>query len=142
MIPATALLHRLALVATLALFPFLAPASAQTDESTVFELRTYTATPGNLDALLARFRDHTMRIFAKHGMTNIGYWVPTEGERAGNTLIYLLQHDSREQANASWQAFVSDPEWREVAEESNVNGPILDNVERVFLQTTDFSPLQ
>lgn len=134
------LLQRLCLVCTLALFPFLAPASAQTGDA-VFELRTYTSTPGNLDALLTRFRDHTMRIFEKHGMTNVGYWVPTDPERSDDTLIYLLRHESREQADASWQAFVSDPEWQEVAEESNANGPILDNIERVFMQATDFSPM-
>lgn len=141
MMHANKLFHRLALVCTLTLFTWLAPAAAQTDDA-VFELRTYVSTPGKLDALLSRFRDHTMRIFEKHGMTNVGYWVPTDPERADNTLVYLLRHESREQADASWRAFVSDPEWQQVAEESNANGPILDNIERVFMQATDFSPME
>src|SRR5690606_10534857 len=71
----------------------------------VFELRTYTAPEGKLDALNTRFRDHTLGFFEKHGMTNVGYWMPTEGPEAGNTLVYLLAHDSREAARESWAAF-------------------------------------
>ena len=84
-----------------------APNSAQAQDGKVFELRTYTATPGNLDKLLTRFRNHTMRIFEKHGMTNIGYWVPTDEAESSNTLVYILAHDSQEAANRSWQAFSS-----------------------------------
>ncbi|MEX1197616.1 MAG: NIPSNAP family protein [Pseudohongiellaceae bacterium] len=136
----TRLFHRLGLVCALTLLLLPGSTLAQTEDE-VFELRTYTSTPGNLDALLSRFRDHTMRIFEKHGMTNVGYWVPTDPELADDTLIYVLRHESRARADAAWQAFVSDPEWQEVAEESNANGPILDNVERVFMQATDFSPM-
>lgn len=136
----TSLFQRLILVLTLTLFPFL-PASAQTEEGPVFEFRIYTSTPGNLEALLTRFRDHTMRIFEKHGMTNVGYWIPTDPDRAENTLIYLLRHESRPKADASWEAFVNDPEWQQVAEESNANGQILDNIERMFMKPTDFSPM-
>ncbi|MDT8429591.1 MAG: NIPSNAP family protein [Pseudomonadales bacterium] len=116
-------------------------ASVQAQESgKVFELRTYKATPGNLDKLLARFRDHTLRIFEKHGMTNVAYWVPTDAPDSADTLVYLLSHESREAANASWRAFSQDPEWAKVNEESNANGPILDSVVRQYLSTTDFSP--
>ena len=108
----------------------------------VFELRMYTATPGNLANLQARFRDHTLRIFEKHGMTNIGYWSPTDPELAENTLIYLLAHDRREAANASWRAFGQDSEWQSVAEASNANGPILAGVERTWMKATDFSPMK
>lgn len=108
----------------------------------VFELRMYTATPGNLANLQARFRDHTLRIFEKHGMTNVGYWSPTEPDLSENTLIYLLSHESRDAANASWRAFGQDPEWQEVAEASNANGNILAGVERTWMTATDFSPMK
>lgn len=119
-----------------------APSAAQAQDGKVFELRTYTATPGNLDKLLARFRNHTMRIFEKHGMTNIGYWVPTDEAESSNTLVYILAHDSQEAANRSWQAFSQDPEWQKVNDESNADGPILQGVVRKYMTTTDFSPLK
>ncbi|MGJ8690739.1 MAG: NIPSNAP family protein [Gammaproteobacteria bacterium] len=108
----------------------------------VFELRTYTATPGNLDKLLTRFRDHTMRIFEKHGMTNIAYWIPTDETEAENTLVYILAHESRAQADRSWQAFSQDPEWQKVNEDSNADGAILEGVVRKYMTTTDFSPMK
>lgn len=116
--------------------------STSAQEQKVFELRTYTATPGNLDNLHARFRDHTTRIFNKHGMKVVGYWTPTDPELADDTLVYVLEHASQEAANASWRAFGQDPEWREVSDASNANGPILANVERLYMTATDYSPLQ
>lgn len=120
---------------------FPAQAQAQMNEGPVYELRTYKSTPGNLDKLLARFRDHTMRIFEKHGMTNIAYWVPVDPELSKNTLVYLLRHDSMAAAEASWQAFGADPEWHEVAENSNRDGQILDSLTRQYMSMTDFSPV-
>ena len=117
-------------------------ASPQTTSAKVYELRTYTATPGNLDKLLTRFRDHTMRIFEKHGMTNIGYWIPADEAESGNTLIYILAHDSMEAAARSWQAFGADPEWQRVNEESNADGPILQSVVRKYMTPADFSPMR
>lgn len=114
--------------------------SAQNEK--VFELRTYTATPGNLDNLHARFRNHTTRIFRKHGMEVVGYWSPTSEEEREDTLVYLLAHDSQDAANASWQAFIGDPEWSEVAEESNRNGQILGGIERKYMVATDYSPMK
>lgn len=108
----------------------------------VYELRTYTAPEGKLDALQARFRDHTIKLFEKHGMTNIGYWVPMDGEKSKNTLIYLLAHDSREAADKSWKAFRDDPEWVKARTASEVNGKITDKVESVFLTPTDYSKLK
>ena len=108
----------------------------------VFELRTYTAPEGKLRNLQARFRDHTMSIFEKHGMTNVGYWTPQDEPLSANTLIYIISHDSREAAAASWQAFGSDPEWRTVSRESQVDDRIVSNVESIFLDPTDFSPIQ
>lgn len=108
----------------------------------VYELRTYTATPGNLDNLHARFRDHTIGIFEKHGMEIVGFWTPTDPELADDTLIYVLEHDSQEAANAAWRAFGQDPEWQAVSEASNANGPILGGVERQYMVATDYSPIQ
>ena len=108
----------------------------------VFELRIYTAPEGKLVNLQARFRDHTMRLFEQHGMTNIGYWTPQDEPNSLNTLVYIISHDSREVAAASWDAFRSDPEWREVSRASQVDGRIVSNVESVFLDPTDFSPIK
>jgi hypothetical protein len=108
----------------------------------VFELRTYTAPEGKLSDLHARFRDHTLRILQKHGMTNVGYWKPMDAPLSDNTLIYLLAHPSREAAKASWGAFVGDPEWKKVATESQLNGKIVAKVESVFLEPTDYSPMK
>ena len=107
-------------------------------DSRVFELRTYYAAPGKLNDLQARFRDHTMALFEKHGMVNIGYWVPLEN--AENKLIYLLAYPSREARAKSWKEFGADPEWREVVKKSEANGRLVSKVESVFLTATDYSP--
>lgn len=108
----------------------------------IYELRTYTCEPGKLDALKARFRDHTVRIFNKHGMESIGYWVPEDPERSGNTLIYILAHPSREAADKNWKEFADDPEWKKVQAESEANGKIVQKVERVWMDPTEFSKLK
>src|SRR3954467_9302586 len=100
----------------------------------VFELRTYHTPEGKLDNLLARFRDHTVELFKKHGMTNIGYWVPTDEPLKGKTLIYMLGYPSRDAANASWAAFRSDPEWKRVSAASEANGKIVEKVDSVFIE--------
>lgn len=115
---------------------------AQAQGRKVFELRTYTAPEGKLGDLVARFRNDTLRIFEKHGMDNVGYWVPTDAPASANTLIYILAHDSRDAAARSWAAFRDDPEWKAVAERTQANGPIVSKVESVFLEATDFSPLK
>ena len=116
--------------------------STSAQDQKVFELRTYQATPGNLDNLHARFRDHTTRIFRKHGMEVVGYWSPTSEEERDDTLVYLLAHDNQDAADASWQAFIADPEWERVAEESNRNGQILGGIERKYMIATDYSPMK
>lgn len=136
----TALFSTLALIIGLA-GGILFSSSAQ-ESGKVFELRIYTATEGNLDNLHARFRNHTTRIFRKHGMEVVGYWTPTSEEERDDTLVYVLEHQSQEAANASWRAFIQDPEWQEVAEESNRNGEILGGIERRYMVATDYSPLQ
>jgi hypothetical protein len=109
---------------------------------TVYELRTYTAPAGKLDALQSRFRDHTLRIFGRHGMKNVGYWVPADAPLSDNTLIYILEHKSRDAAKKSWDDFRADPEWQKVYEESQRDGRLTSNVESVFMTATDFSPLK
>ncbi len=116
-------------------------ADAQT-KSRVFEIRTYTTEEGKLDALQARFRNHTTRLFKKHGMTNIGYWTPQDPPLSRNTLIYILAHPSREAATRNWEEFRNDPEWKKVREESEANGKIVSKVESVFAEATDYSPLK
>ena len=116
--------------------------STSAQNQKVFELRTYQATPGNLGNLHARFRDHTIRIFRKHGMEIVGFWSPTSEEERDDILVYLLAHDSQDAADASWQAFGADPEWASVAEESNKNGQILAGVERKYMVATDYSPMK
>jgi hypothetical protein len=120
------------------------PAAAQAQtKGRVFELRTYYTLPGRLPNLLARFRDHTTALFEKHGITNIGYWVPAEGqEGAGNTLIYILAHDSEEAAKKSFDAFRADPAWVEARTESEKDGKIVDKVVSVMMRPTDFSKLK
>ncbi|MDZ4287467.1 MAG: NIPSNAP family protein [Prosthecobacter sp.] len=119
-----------------------APVCAVAQDGPVYELRIYTSNEGKLDSLLARFRDHTVKLFEKHGIENIGYWVPIEkADGADNTLIYLLKHKSREAAKASWAAFGKDPEWQAARQASEANGKILAKApEAIFLTTTEYSP--
>src|SRR5438093_11574761 len=86
-------------------------------QNRIYEMRTYTAPEGKLEALMTRFRDHTIRIFQRHGMESVGYWIP-QGERSKNTLIYILVHPSLEAAKKNWAEFAADPEWKKVAAES------------------------
>ena len=108
-----------------------------------FELRTYVAAPGKLDALLTRFRDHTTTLFEKHGITSIGYWVATDAKgEPTDTLIYLLGHASREAAKKSWADFRADPEWIAARAASEVDGQLTASLTSVFLDPTDFSDLR
>ncbi len=108
----------------------------------VYELRTYTTEPGRLEALKIRFRDHTIRIFNKHGMESVGYWVPQDPEHSQNTLIYILAHPSREAAEKNWKEFQDDPEWKKVAADSEKDGKIVRKVDRVWMDPTEFSKLK
>ncbi|NNE00978.1 MAG: NIPSNAP family protein [Pirellulaceae bacterium] len=112
------------------------PAAAE-----VFELRTYTTNEGKLDNLHARFRDHTVKLFEKHGIRSLGYWVPTDGEATKNTLIYVIAHKDRDAAKESWKAFINDPNWKAVHKKSEADGPILAKApESVYMRQTDYSP--
>ena len=108
----------------------------------VFELRTYTAPEGKLGDLQARFRNHTVRIFEKHGMTNIGYFVPQDAPTSQNTLIYVLAHKNRDEAKKSWAAFQADPDWVKARTESEVNGRLTTQVVSVFMDPLDFSQMK
>ena len=112
-------------------------------DSRCFEMRTYYAAPGKLEELNKRFREHTCALFKKHGMENIGYWIPTDPNKGGdNTLVYIIAHKSREEAKKSWAAFGADPEWKKVQQESEANGRLVTKVESVFLGATDYSPVK
>ena len=104
----------------------------------LYELRTYHAEPGKLDALLTRFRDHTCKLFEKHGMTNVGYWTPVENQE--RLLIYLLAYPDRASRDASWQAFMGDEEWKKAASASEVEGKLVGKIDQSFFTATDFSP--
>jgi cation transport regulator ChaC len=106
----------------------------------IYELRTYHANPGKLADLEARFRDHTITIFNKHHMKSVAYWVPTDNK--DNVLIYVLEHESQEEAMKNWKEFSADPEWQAVAKASEVNGKLVDHVDRVFMAPTDFSAMK
>jgi hypothetical protein len=122
-----------------------APASAGSlaPDSGAFELRTYTAAPGKLEALHARFRNHTNRLFAKHGMKIVGFWVPSDKDKgADNTLVYLLRYPDRAAREKAWEDFRKDPEWIAARDASEANGKLVDNVVSVMLTATDYSPLK
>jgi hypothetical protein len=108
----------------------------------VFEIRTYTANEGKLNALHARFRNHTTKLFEKHGMTNIGYWKPLDAPLSENTLIYVLAYPDRESAKKSWEAFRADPAWKKAMEESERDGKLVAKVDSVFMEATDYSPMK
>jgi hypothetical protein len=111
-------------------------------DTRVFEMRTYYAAPGKMEALHARFRDHTCKLFKKHGMSIVGFWVPSDAKGAQRKLVYLLAFPSREAAEKSWQAFRDDPDWQQVKTASEKNGKLVEKVESTFLNPTDYSPLK
>lgn len=111
-------------------------------EDRVFELRTYTCYEGKLDTLKARFRDHTIAIFNRHGMKSIGYWVPNDPAKSQNTLIYILAHPSLEEAKKHWDEFRNDPEWKKVSADSEKNGKLVIHVDSVYMTPADFSMLK
>lgn len=107
-------------------------------DSRYYEMRIYYCHPGRLDALINRFSNHTTKIFEKHGMTNVGYWIPNKNSE--NTLYYILSYPSQAERDSSWKKFGRDPEWKEVAKKSEESGKIVAKVTSIFMQATDFSP--
>jgi hypothetical protein len=123
--------------------PTIAPSPSLAKDSRCFEIRTYIAAPGKLEELHARFRNHTMKLFKKHGMEVVGFWGPTDKEKgAENTLVYVMAFASHEARNKAWLAFGSDPEWKKAREESEKNGRLTEKVESVILMATDYSPVK
>jgi hypothetical protein len=108
----------------------------------VFELRIYHANPGKMKALHARFRDHTSKLFRKHGMTIIGYWSPTDTDEAEKKLYYILAYPSKEAADKSWKDFREDPDWIKAKADSEKDGVLVEKVESVYLNPTDYSPMR
>jgi len=109
----------------------------------VFEMRTYVANPGKFEALQTRFRDHTCELFKKHGIENVGYFVPQdEKDGKDGTLVYIIAFPSREAAKKAWADFQADPDWQKVHKASEVDGKLVKEVKSVYLDPTDYSPIK
>ncbi|MBY0233104.1 MAG: NIPSNAP family protein [Gemmataceae bacterium] len=108
----------------------------------VYELRVYHVLPGRMKAMNARFRDHTNKLFVKHGMELVGYWQPRDEKERDAKLIYVLAHKSKEAAEKSWAAFRKDPDWIAARDASEKDGKIVKSVESTFMDPTDYSPLK
>lgn len=116
---------------------------ANAEDTRCYELRIYHTNPGKLDALHARFRDHTMKIFEKHGIKNVGYWVPqTNGENSadGNRLIYVVSYPSKEARGAAWKGFLGDADWKKAYKASTTDGKLVKKIDSVLMKATDYSP--
>ncbi len=124
--------------ASLVVLALAGPLPAAEKENRLFELRIYYAAKGKLDNVNARFRDHTVKLFEKHGITNIGYWVPVENP--DERLIYVIAHKDLESRNKSFKEFAADPEWKKAAAESEKDGKIVDRIDYFYLSATDYSP--
>jgi hypothetical protein len=111
-------------------------------EKRIFEMRTYYAAEGKMAALHARFRDHTCKLFEKHGMTIIGFWSPTDSKEAEKKMVYILAFPSKEAADKSWAAFRDDPDWKAARDASEKDGKLVEKVDSVFLNPTDYSPIK
>jgi hypothetical protein len=129
---------KLSLLLTAAALMAVPTVQAANSDTRVFEMRTYYAAPGKLDALNARFRDHTCKLFEKHGMTNIGYWMPIENP--DSKLVYVLAYPNMEAREKSWKAFVSDPDWKKAQSESERDGKLVAKVEQIYFTALDYSP--
>jgi hypothetical protein len=115
-------------------------AEAMPSSTKVYELRIYHVVPGKMDELVARFRDHTDKLFARHGMKSLAYWSAMDEPTKSSTFFYILEHPSREAATANWEAFRNDAEWKDVKARTEANGPLVEKVDSTYLTLTDFSP--
>ncbi len=116
--------------------PSFAPAADPTPP--VYEMRTYTAAAGKLDALHSRFKDHTLKLFAKHNITSVGYFTPADNK--DNKLVFVLSYPSQEAREASWKAFQADPDWQAALKASEAGGKLVEKVDQRFMSPTDYSP--
>jgi hypothetical protein len=138
-------MRRLILALALALMttiPTLADEPRPAAEARVFEMRTYYAHPGKMKALHARFRDHTCKLFEKHGMTLIGFWSPIDKGKSEEVMVYILAYPSKEAAEKSWKSFRADPDWIKAKAESEKDGPLVKEAKSEFLVATDYSKLK
>jgi len=129
--------HRSSIIIALLLTNLLLGFTANAHDTRVFEKRTYFANEGKLDDLLTRFRDHTCALFEKHGIENIGYWVPKDN--TDNTLVYIIAYPSRLEQEVMWRAFLDDPIWKAAYKASTANGKLVKKVERIFMNATEYS---
>jgi hypothetical protein len=113
---------------------------AMGESTTVYELRIYHVVPGKIENLVARFRDHTMKLFADHGIKSVAYWTALDEPVKSSTFFYILEHPSREAAATNWKAFQDDPEWKSVKAKSEENGKLVEKIDSTFLTLTNFSP--
>jgi len=122
---------------------YAAGASARSERADrSFEMRTYYTNPGKMPALHARFKDHTTKLFEKHGMTNVGYWSPTTGDNAENTLVYILAYPSKEAREKSWKEFLADPDWIKAKADSEKDGGLVAKVDSKFMSPTEYSAIK
>src|SRR5205823_5478606 len=129
------------LLPLLALAPLVAlagAARAAEKDTRVYEMRTYTAAPGKLDALHTRFKDHTLKLFEKHGIANVAYFTPLDNK--DNKLIFFLSYPSKDAREKSWKAFADDADWKKALADSEKDGKLVEKVEQRFLTVTDYSP--
>lgn len=118
-----------------------APSPSLAKDGRFFEIRTYYAMPGKLESLHARFRDHTVKLFKKHGMEIVGFWGPTDKEKGSeNTLVYILAYPSRAARDAAWKAFQADPDWQAARKKSEENGRLVEKVDAFYMAATDYAP--
>lgn len=138
------ILRRCALLAAAGYLLFAANTTVRAEDKPdrLFEMRTYVANDGKFEDLHKRFREHTNKLFVKHGMDLIGYWVPTDGPESENTLVYILAYPDLESREKSWKAFMADPDWQAVYKKSHENGPLVKKVESKYLKPTDYSPIK
>jgi len=130
------------LLASLALASLAAMPSPSVAADRLFEMRTYITNEGKMPELHKRFREHTNKLFEKHGMTLVGYWTPVDGEDAADTLVYILAYPDRESREKSWKAFMADPDWQAAYKASHANGSLVKKVISRFLTPTDYSPIK
>jgi hypothetical protein len=134
-----------ALVAVFAISAVLNASASAADTASagkVYELRVYHTNPGKLEALHARFRDHTCKLFQKHGIELVGFWTPIQGDEAKDTLYYIVAFPNAEAQKKAWQAFGDDPAWKKAKADSEKDGVLVKKVDSMNLKATDYSPIR
>ena len=107
----------------------------------IYELRTYWAAPGKIDALHTRFRDLTLKIFARHQMEVVGFWTPQPATEQTGDLIYILRFPDEDAMRAAWAAMRADDEWISGRAAREVDGKLVTHLTSQVLHPTAYSPL-